>query len=119
MFTGVSDGTVWAFTEVEVGLDVDFVADFLNMDVRFLPVLKKAAPTKIFGLGLRLLKETVMAFLGSADLVVVVLLMLLLEGTTGFTVILRSHSNSSTSRAKQIEHTNSKQPVSATQLQSR
>lgn len=59
------------------------------MDMRFFPVLKKAAPTNIFGLGFRLPKETVMAFLGSADLAAAVLL-LLLEGATGFAAMLQS-----------------------------
>lgn len=39
------------------------------MQVGFFPVLKKAAPTKIFGLGFRLLKEMPMDFLGFAGLV--------------------------------------------------
>lgn len=38
--------------------------DFLYIDVGFFPVPKNAAPTKIFGLGFRLLK--VIAFFGSA-----------------------------------------------------
>lgn len=46
----------------------DFGVNFLYMDVGFFPVLKKAAPTKILGLGFRLLKEMVMAFLDSASL---------------------------------------------------
>lgn len=50
------------------GLVDDFGADFLNMEVGFLPVLKKAAPTKIFSLGFRPLKERVMAFLDSDNL---------------------------------------------------
>lgn len=57
------------FTGPEAGLVEDFGADFLYMDVGFFPVLKKAAPTKIFGLGFRLLKVMVMAFLDSAGLV--------------------------------------------------
>lgn len=57
------------------------------MDMRFFPVLKKAAPTNIFGLGLRLPKEMVIAFLGSADLAAVVLL----EGAAGFAATLQSH----------------------------
>lgn len=43
--------------------------DFLYIDVGFFPVPKNAAPTKIFGLGFRLLKVMVIAFLGSAGLV--------------------------------------------------
>lgn len=50
----------------EAGLPEDLAADFLYMDVGFFPVLKKAAPTKILGLGFRLLKETLIAFLDSA-----------------------------------------------------
>lgn len=57
------------FTGPEAVLVEDFGADFLYMDVGFFPVLKKAAPTKIFGLGFRLLKVMVMAFLDSAGLV--------------------------------------------------
>ncbi len=56
------------FTGTEAGRLEDFGADFLYMDVGFFPVLKKAAPTKIFGLGFRLLKEMVIAFLDSAGL---------------------------------------------------
>lgn len=88
-FTG---GTGWAFAGAELGLDDDFDADFLNMDVRFFPVLKKAAPTNIFGLGFRLPKETVMAFLGSADLTAA-LLLLLPEGPAGFAATLPSRKN--------------------------
>lgn len=40
--------------------------DFLYIDVGFFPVPKNAAPTKIFGLGFRLLKVMVIAFFGSA-----------------------------------------------------
>ena len=50
----------------------DFGADFLYMDVGFFPVPKKAAPTKILGLGLRQLKVMVMAFLESTGLVLLV-----------------------------------------------
>lgn len=57
------------FAGTEVGLATDFGAGFLYMQVGFFPVLKKAAPTKIFGLGFRLLKEIAMAFLGFAGLV--------------------------------------------------
>lgn len=57
------------FTGTEVGRVNDFGAAFLYMDVGFFPVLKKAAPTKIFGLGFRLLKEMVIAFLDSAGFV--------------------------------------------------
>lgn len=57
------------FAGTEAGLVEDFGTDFLYMDVGFFPVLKKAAPTKIFGLGFRLLKEMVIAFLDSAGLV--------------------------------------------------
>lgn len=57
------------FAGAEAGLVEDFGADFLYMDVGFFPVLKKAAPTKILGLGFRLLKEMVIAFLDSAGLV--------------------------------------------------
>lgn len=78
-------GTDCGLTGAEVVLVDDFGADFLNMDVRFFPVLKKAAPTNIFGLGFRLLKETVIAFLDSAGLVLL-LLLLLLEGAAGFAV---------------------------------
>ena len=53
----------------EAGL---FGADFLYMDVGFFPVPKKAAPTKILGLGFRLLKEMVIAFLGSVSFVLLV-----------------------------------------------
>lgn len=60
------------FTGTEAGLVDDFGADFLYMDVGFFPVLKKAAPTKIFGLGFRLLKVMVIAFLGSGGLVLLV-----------------------------------------------
>lgn len=84
-FTPACGGLDWAFSGAEVGLDDDF--DFLNMEVRFFPVLKKAAPTNIFGLGFRLLKERVIAFLGSADLAVVVVL-LLLGGAAGFAATL-------------------------------
>lgn len=54
------------FPATDAGLAEDFGADFLYMDVGFFPVLKKAAPTKILGLGLRLLKEMGIAFLDSA-----------------------------------------------------
>lgn len=57
------------FTGPETGLLEDFGATFLYMDVGFFPVPKKAAPTKIFGLGFRLLKDMVIAFLASAGLV--------------------------------------------------
>lgn len=40
--------------------------DFLYIDAGFFPVLKNAAPTKILGLGFRLLKVMAIAFLGSA-----------------------------------------------------
>lgn len=40
----------------------------MYMDVGFFPVPKKAAPTKILGLGFRLLKVMVIAFLDSAGL---------------------------------------------------
>ena len=53
------------FAGAEAGLFEDFGTDFLNMDVGFFPVPKKAAPTKIFGLGFRLLKEMVIDFLYS------------------------------------------------------
>lgn len=86
--TPVCDGTAWAFAGAEDVLDEDFDADFLNMDVRLFPVLKKAAPTNIFGLGFRLLKEMVMAFLGSADLAALVLL--LVVGAAGFSGTLQS-----------------------------
>lgn len=56
-------------TGTEAGLVEDLGADFLYIDVGFFPVPKKAAPTKILGLGFRLLKEMVMAFLDSACLV--------------------------------------------------
>lgn len=101
MFTPVSNESGWAFSEVEFGLDLDSDADFLNMDARFFPVLKKAAPTNIFGLGLRLLKEMLMAFLGSDDLAVA----LLMEGHAGFAATLQSRKSqidSNLSRAKQI-----------------
>lgn len=65
----VCDGADLGFTGTEVGRVNDFGADFLYMDVGFFPVLKKAAPTKIFGLGFRLLKEMVIAFLDSAGFV--------------------------------------------------
>lgn len=65
----VCDGADLGFTGTEVGRVNDFAADFLYMDVGFFPVLKKAAPTKIFGLGFRLLKEMVIAFLDSAGFV--------------------------------------------------
>lgn len=46
----------------------DLGADFLNMEVGFLPKLKKAAPTKSLGLGLTPLKVMVIPFLGSVGL---------------------------------------------------
>lgn len=64
----VSGCTALLFTGTEAGLVEDFGADFLYMDVGFFPVPKKAAPTKILGLGFRLLKVMVIAFLDSAGL---------------------------------------------------
>lgn len=52
----------------DAGLAEDFGVHFLYMDMGFFPVPKKAAPTKILGLGLRLLKLIVMAFFISAGL---------------------------------------------------
>lgn len=49
----------------------DLGADFLYMEVGFFPVLKKAAPTKILGLGFRLLNVMAKAFLGSVGLLLV------------------------------------------------
>lgn len=57
------------FAGTEAVLATDFGAGFLYMQVGFFPVLKKAAPTKIFGLGFRLLNEIPMTFLGFAGLV--------------------------------------------------
>ena len=54
------------FTGTEAGLDLG--ADFLYMDLGFFPVPKKAAPTKILGLGFRLLKVMVNAFFNSIGL---------------------------------------------------
>lgn len=65
----VCDGADLDFTATEVVRVNDFGADFLYMDVGFFPVLKKAAPTKIFGLGFKLLKEMVIAFLDSGAVV--------------------------------------------------
>ena len=42
---------------------------FLYMEVGLLPVLKKAAPTKSFGLSFALLKMMLMPFLGSVGLI--------------------------------------------------
>lgn len=56
------------FAGTEAGLAEALVAVFLYMDVGFFPVPKKAAPTKILGLGFKLLKVMVIAFLGSAGL---------------------------------------------------
>ena len=69
----VCGSTALFFPCAAVGLLEDLGADFLYMEVGFFPVPKKAAPTKILGLGFMLLKEMVMAFLGSVGLLVVLL----------------------------------------------
>lgn len=63
--------TALLFPCTAAGLVQDFGADFLYMEVGFFPVPKKAAPTKILGLGFRLLKVIVIAFLDSVGLLVV------------------------------------------------
>lgn len=74
------------FSGAEAGLFEDFGTHFLYMDVGFFPVPKKAAPTKIFGLGFRLLKEMVIDFLYSG--LVLLVGAAVVEGAAGFTVTL-------------------------------
>lgn len=69
----VCGSTALFFTCAAADLLEDLGADFLYMEVGFFPVPKKAAPTKILGLGFMLLKEMVMAFLGSVGLLLVLL----------------------------------------------